>query len=175
MVIGRFQVMALLQAARAFILGLPLETAKSWGLNRAIFYAAAKRGFKGTSPLTAEFRAARGRPAEEAPAVHHLGDEMAFTEIRNNRMFFTIGAKIQTAADFARQIEARFGDSFEEAWSEAPQLLRQFDRATLESQQAFFSQVYRPRRDELGQRWTAFSLQPRVKWRTASVEDAARS
>jgi len=41
----RLQVMATLQAARAFLLGLPLESAKSWGLNRAIFYAEAKRVF----------------------------------------------------------------------------------------------------------------------------------
>ncbi len=45
--VGRFQVMAILQAARARTFGLPLATAQSWGLNRAIFYAAAKRGFKG--------------------------------------------------------------------------------------------------------------------------------
>ena len=38
--------MATLQAARAKELGLPIMAAKSWGLNRAIFYAAAKRGFK---------------------------------------------------------------------------------------------------------------------------------
>jgi len=45
MAAGRFQVMATLQAARAFLLGLILELAKSWGLNRVIFCAAAKRGF----------------------------------------------------------------------------------------------------------------------------------
>jgi len=39
--------MATLQAARAKALGLPVASAKSWGLNRAIYYAAAKRGFKG--------------------------------------------------------------------------------------------------------------------------------
>ena len=49
MAVGRFQVMTLLQAARAHVLGLPLESAYSWGLNRAIFIAAAKRGFKGGS------------------------------------------------------------------------------------------------------------------------------
>ncbi|OYV02567.1 hypothetical protein CGW93_04880, partial [candidate division bacterium WOR-3 4484_18] len=48
--IGRFQVMAVLQAARAHLLGLPIESAKSFGLNRAIFYAAAKRGFKKKGP-----------------------------------------------------------------------------------------------------------------------------
>lgn len=41
--VSRFQVMAVLQAARASVLGLDLEEAKSWGLNRAMFYAAAKR------------------------------------------------------------------------------------------------------------------------------------
>ncbi len=34
-----------LQAARTFLLGLILELAESWGLNRVIFCAAAKRGF----------------------------------------------------------------------------------------------------------------------------------
>jgi len=38
--------MAVLQAARANVLGLPEDSAYSWGLDRAIFYAAAKRGFK---------------------------------------------------------------------------------------------------------------------------------
>ena len=37
MTVGRFQVMAILQAARARELGLPESRAKSWGLNRAIF------------------------------------------------------------------------------------------------------------------------------------------
>ncbi len=44
MAAGRFQVMATLQAARAFLLGLILELAKSRGLNRVIFCAVAKRG-----------------------------------------------------------------------------------------------------------------------------------
>jgi len=40
--IGRFQVMALLQAARHYIIHKDLKKAKSFGLNRAIFYAWAK-------------------------------------------------------------------------------------------------------------------------------------
>jgi hypothetical protein len=39
--------MALLQAARAQALGYPLDEAESFGLNRAIFYVAATRGFQG--------------------------------------------------------------------------------------------------------------------------------
>ncbi len=45
--VGRFQVMALLQAARATALGYRPDEAESFGLNRANFYATAKRGFKG--------------------------------------------------------------------------------------------------------------------------------
>jgi len=37
--IGRFQVMGLLQAARYYVLYGDLEKAKSFGINRAIFYA----------------------------------------------------------------------------------------------------------------------------------------
>src|SRR4051812_27586047 len=44
--VRRFQIMALLQAARARKLGLKLDEAKSWGLTRAIFYAAARHGFR---------------------------------------------------------------------------------------------------------------------------------
>ena len=45
MTVGRFQVMATLQAARGHVLGYRLDEAQSLGLDRAIFYAAAKRGF----------------------------------------------------------------------------------------------------------------------------------
>ena len=45
MAAGRFQVMATLQAARAFLLGLILELAKSWGLNRLFSALQQKGGF----------------------------------------------------------------------------------------------------------------------------------
>jgi hypothetical protein len=48
--------MATLQAARAYVLGYSLEEAKSFGLNRAIFYAAAKRGFKSMKGVRGEIK-----------------------------------------------------------------------------------------------------------------------
>lgn len=155
--------MALLQAARAYLLGMPEDTAKSWGLNRAIFYAAAKRGFRQTSPRTSEFRGARSRSQEDAIDVYRLGDDMAFKEERDGRIFFTIGGKIQTAKDFERQVELRFSGMFSDAWQEALQILRQFDRRTLLSQQGFYEQVYRPRRDALAAKWTELSVKKAVK------------
>jgi hypothetical protein len=88
--------MATLQAARASELGFSESRAKSWRLNRAIFYAAAKRGFKQRlQPL--------GRRR-----VYHLGDEMAYAARKSGRVYFTIGGKLQTEADFKGQIESRF-------------------------------------------------------------------
>jgi hypothetical protein len=158
--IGRFQVMALLQAARAFVLGLPLEQAKSWGLNRAIFYAAAKRGFRGTSQLTKEFQEAKKR-GEKGPAVFRLGDEMAFTELINGKQYFRIGGKVQTDEDFKRQIEWRFGPIFKEAWREAIELVSRYDRKTLLSQREFYERVYRPYRDALSEKWSSLYLEVR--------------
>ena len=158
MAIGRFQIMATLQAARAHMLGLPLESALSWGLNRAIFYAAAKRGFKGTSPLSREFREARARPKVEAVDIYRLGDEMAFKEEREGKLYFTTGGTIQTEKDFKRQIESRFLGGFKHAWEEALETTRKFDHETILSGKAFFDSVYKPRRDEVANKWTELSI-----------------
>lgn len=153
MAVGRFQVMALLQAARAFTLGLPLDSAYSWGLNRAIFFAAAKRGFKGHG--TTEAHPARpGLPPPARPDTYYLGDEMAFRAEGPGEPLFTIGGKTQTRQDFQRQIEARFGGRYKEAWEEAIDYVGRFPREKLLSGSEFFSSVYRPKRDELAERWS---------------------
>jgi len=157
MVVGRFQIMAMLQAARADELGFSLRQAKSWGLNRAIFYAAAKRGFKqgGRKP------AGRGKGAKErlvrVGKPFLLGNEMAYRFRRGGRTYFTIGGELQTENDFERSIEARFGNAFSRAWKEALAVVRQYPKEVLLSQTRFFSEVYRPRRDELASRWTEMS------------------
>ncbi len=58
--IGRFPVMALLQAARYYVLYGDLERAKSFGLNRAIFYAWAK--YYGPSTGHFQLKSRRGAP-----------------------------------------------------------------------------------------------------------------
>jgi hypothetical protein len=146
--------MALLQAARAFVLGLPLESALSWGLNRAIFYAAAKRGFKGGSGGGAGSGATR---SSKGGGTYFLGDEMAFKRERGGTLFFTIGGEVQTGDDFKCQIESRFGRTFKHAWKEALDYVEGFDRETLRSGTAFFSEVYRPKRDAFAESWTEMS------------------
>ena len=156
MKVGRFQVMAILQTARAKQLGLPESRAKSWGLNRAIFYAAAKRGFKHVGKVPAG-SGARKKPASKAGKEYFLGNEMAYVAKKGGRVYFTIGGKVQTEGDFERQIEIRFGKGFASAWRESLAIVRQYPKDVLSSQSRFFSEVYRPRRDELASKWTALS------------------
>jgi hypothetical protein len=154
MAVGRFQIMALLQAARAHVLGLPLESAHSWGLNRAIFIAAAKRGFKGGSGGSGS-SGTGGTPKK--PETYSLGDDMAYTAPSKDVILFTIGGKVQTEEEFEKRVKSRFGHAYQAAWKEALAYVKSFDRQTLESTNEFFSTVYKPVRDSLAEKWSLAS------------------
>lgn len=162
--IGRFQVMATLQAARAYVLGYSIDEAKSFGLNRAIFYAAAKKGFK-SHRLLKEIKLPKWKLIRKFPkkdiseieksfSIERLGDEMAYCVKIEGKKFFLIGDDIQTPEDFEKQVEARFKGKFEEAWKEALEIVKSYDKGVLLSQRYFYEAVYKPRRDELAQKWS---------------------
>jgi len=167
MAVGRFQVMATLQAARAYVLGMSVASAKSWGLNRAIFYAAAKKGFfkpKAGPHKPPEFKIpmpeAKLAKVRKSFGVTHLGDEMAYSVELNDKTMFTIGSEIQTPETFKKNIENRFGKSFSQAWKEALQICKDYNKGVLQSQHYFYETIYKPRRDELAQKWTEMTLKP---------------
>ena len=170
--------MALLQAARAYVLGLPLESAHSWGLNRAIFYAAAKRGFKGKGAIGAGGSGApggRGETQRSDVKEYYLGDEMSYMEkdSAKSRPVFTIGGEAQTEDRFRRQIGARFaGSSYQTAWREALDYVKHFDRDALLSGSRFFSDVYRPVRDEFAEKWSEASGVEEQTPRARKVKEA---
>jgi len=152
MVVGRFQVMALLQAARAYTLGLPLESSYSWGLNRATFIAAAKRGFKSGGG------GGGGEGAKPKRSdVYYLGDDMAYKVEKDGKLLFTFGGKVQTKEEFDKRVKERFGKSFQSAWKEGLEYVKGFDKETLLSADSFFGLVYRPVRDQLAEKWTEAS------------------
>jgi len=155
--VGRFQVMAVLQAARAKTLGFRIVEAKSWGLNRAIFYAAAKRGFKKVRMPIRTREMIEKEPIVKLRRTYFLGSEMAYISRKANRTYFTIGGELQTEKDFKRQIEARFGTAFPKAWKESLHIVREYPKDVLLSQNRFFQDIYRPRRDELASKWTKMS------------------
>lgn len=152
--INRFTVMAMLQAARARHLGLSEESAYSWGLNRAIFYAAAKKGFSGA----AAGGGGKGEgQAKAKPGEYRLGQDLAYRDPSRSKLLFTIGGEVQTAEDFREKIASRFGGerNFRKAWDEATSIVSASDEDFLKSGEMFYSQVYKPRRDVLVEKWTA--------------------
>lgn len=157
MAVGRFQIMSLLQAARAYVLGLPLESAQSWGLNRATFIAAAKRGFKSGGGSEGREAGKGGGKNSKRSDVYFLGDDMAYKTERDGVMLFTFGGKVQTKEEFDKRVRVRFGSVYPQAWKEALALVKKFDKETLNSAEAFFHDVYKPVRDEWAEAWTEAS------------------
>jgi hypothetical protein len=163
MAVGRFQVMATLQAARAHVLGMPVDSAKSFGLNRAIFYAAAKRGFKGkggVKPPTKfkskekEYSDREIKKMQKSFSLTSIGDEAAYCVEMDGKKYFVIGSEVQSTDDFAKQIARRFGKDFSKAWKEAVKICKEYDKGVLLSQRYFYETIYKPRRDELAKKWT---------------------
>jgi hypothetical protein len=168
--VGRFQVMATLQAARAYVLGLPLDSAKSFGLNRAIFYAAAKKGFIKSKEAPKTFTLEKAPvPKEKLEEVrktfkiYRLGDEMAYSVELDGKPFFVIGNEIQTPESFEKQIERRFRGKFDAAFEEAVKICKSVDRGVLLSQRYFYEVVYKPRRDVLAEKWSLLVKEEETK------------
>jgi hypothetical protein len=166
--VGRFQVMATLQAARAVALGLELDAAKSWGLNRAVFYAVAKRGFRGSGPASHKPpRSGAAREADERSGAkppgdeeYTLGGEKAYLAgDPRYGLRFKFGDEEQTPRDFEWQVQRRFAD-WDSAWSEALETVKSADPQDLKSQHRFYEHVYKPLRDKLATRWSASPSAP---------------
>ncbi len=174
--IGRFQVMALLQAARYYLLYRDIEKAKSFGLNRAIFYAWAKY----YGPHTARWRNARleeilrkgvlrekkGKCPEGMVEV--LGECVEVS----GRGFYVIGGKEQTPADFRVSVEEKINKviPFEEAWEAAVDYVSKFPEWVLRDQQKFYKLVYEPVRDTFLQELVAGKKPEPSEWLLSKIK-----
>ncbi|ARM77048.1 hypothetical protein B6F84_03725 [Acidianus manzaensis] len=143
--IGRFQVMALLQAARYYLLYKDLNKAKSFGLNRAIFYAWAKyhRGYE-KKPMQ---RITPSAIRKDRILTTVAGEEV-YEDLESG--YYVIGDKEQTPEDYDKEIKEKIEViiPYEKAWDSAVQYLSTFPKETLENQRAFFQNAYLPVRDE---------------------------
>ncbi len=174
--INRFTVMAMLQAARARYLGLSEESAYSWGLNRAIWYAAAKRGFSGGGGGGTGHGAGGGESKAKTGDVFYLGQDFAYRDPGNPKVTFVLGGKPQTEAEFRAKIASRFGGArnFKKAWDEATRIVAEAGEELLKSGETFYSMVYKPRRDDLVAKWTE-EFAPLPKEKGPSRPHASRS
>lgn len=164
--ISRFHVMAVLQAARAMALGLDRDESKSWGLNRALFYAAAKRGWhqakeKGSRyPIILEFEHSK----KSHDPSYTLGGEKAFrARDFSQGLRFKFGKTIQFPEQFDTYIKDKFGGDWMTVWNEAIQIIQKSDRRDLDIRSRFFNRVYKPNRDLLAEKWAALGLRAEEK------------
>ncbi len=146
--IGRFQVMGLLQAARYYLLTGDLSKAKSFGLNRAIFYAWAKHYGAGYIPRRA-YKTAQPSGGEEARTsitkVEPLKDEAPISP----RGYFVMGGQEQLPSDYDKSIADKINKviPYELAWEAALKYVSKFPRHVLVDPQEFYERVYEPVRD----------------------------
>ena len=147
--IGRFEVMALLQAARYYLLTGDLDKAKSFGLNRAIFYAWAKYyGPHGRHTRFAAYRPREGggSRASEKRFVKVFGTEEVPV---SDRGWFEMGGKEQLPSDFDRVVKSKIEAvaPWEVVWSKTLEYLKRFPTSILKDPQKFYKYVYEPVRD----------------------------
>lgn len=137
--IGRFQIMAILQAARYYVLKGDLEKAKSFGLNRAIFYAWAKhhRGKR----MGISGRKARG----EIKFTKVFGENVPTSETG----WYCMGGIEQRPIDYDRQVteKVNMAMNYDEVWKQAVEYVKSFPAGILQDPQKFFKEVYEPVRD----------------------------
>jgi hypothetical protein len=152
--IGRFQVMGLLQAARYYVLKGDIEKAKSWGLNRAIFYAWAKYYGPTSRRLLNRVREVfktAGSYRDEELKWDSLGGERA--QVSPNG-YYVIGGVEQTPMDYDRNIAYKIeasGIPYEEAWRTAVEYVKRFPERVLLDPQEFYKKVYEPVRDRFAE------------------------
>ncbi|MCC6029403.1 MAG: hypothetical protein LM591_04625 [Candidatus Korarchaeum sp.] len=153
--VGRFQVMALLQAARYFLLKGDLERAKSFGLNRAIFYAWAKRSGGKVRTHRAAGASAPSIP-RAARGIEQLGDERAYV---NEEGLFIIGDEVQRPEDYDEQVARRIEEvvPYDRAWKAALNYLRSFPADFLLDQRKFYERIYLPVRDRFEELVSSYS------------------
>jgi len=144
--IGRFQVMALMQAARYYVLRGDMEQAKSFGLNRAIFYAWAKKRGVTQRRMSSKPLPSRGLKIRELEDV--VGDEVIYRGIGG---WYMIGGQEQTPRDFDMQVVQRFGGqkTFQRYWEAALRYIQRFPLETIKSQREFYEKIYLPVRDNI--------------------------
>jgi len=147
--VGRFQVMAILQAARYYLLTGDIEKAKSFGLNRAIFYAWAKKYGKYRPPPERKIEPGKEviKVKEDDKEIVYVGNEGAYI---SERGWFIIGEKEQLPQDYDRQIISRINSimPYEEVWRKVIEYLKKFPKSYLLDQQKFYEKIYKPIRDQ---------------------------
>lgn len=147
--IGRFQVMGILQAARYYVLYNELDKAKSFGMNRAIFYAWAKhygRFYSGKSQKST-FKSSTSTQILTSEKTKEVAGEIVYQDEETG--YFKIGDRVNLPKDFDREIKSKIEIyfPFEKVWNAAVKYVSSFPKEYLLDQRKFYERIYLPVRD----------------------------
>ena len=144
--IGRFEVMALLQAVRYYILTGDLSKAMSFGLNRAIFYAWAKHyGRAYSARRLVGVEPGSGIGLGRWKLVRVAGEEVP----QSINGWFIMGGKEQLPEDYLRNVVRKIEPviPYDLVWESALKYVSMFPKEVIADQRMFFKEVYKPVRD----------------------------
>ncbi len=156
--IGRFQVMALLQCARYYVLNRDIDRAKSFGLNRAVFYAWAKHYGSDRRrrfiDIEEEIRRSIVKGVKPIKCPEGYVEELGECVKKSERGFYTMNDVEQTPYDYNQQIVNKINRliNYDKIWSIALDYLSKFPEWVLKDPVKFYKYVYEPVRDVFFQR-----------------------
>ncbi len=112
--------------------------------------------------------------------MFYQGQDFAYRDPNRKEVVFVLGGKLQTAEAFRTKIASRFGGerNFRKAWDEATRIVSEAGEEFLKSGEIFYSQLYKPRRDDLVVKWTeefASSRKAKALRNVANPESASGS
>jgi hypothetical protein len=162
--------MALLQAARYYLLTGDIEKAKSFGLNRAIFYVYLKyygRGVRGSRDRVSKSREDRNRLENIEALIVEDG-----VEVSPNGLFM-IGGKEQTPEDYDKNVVRKVETilPYEIVWNAALKYVSKFPKHILIDPQKFYEYVYEAVRDSFVKKVVI----PMLKQQERSPEELSKS
>jgi hypothetical protein len=141
--------MGLLQAARYYLLYNDINKAKSFGLNRAIFYAWAKY-YRPIYKRSKEkiFHPYFKEKEDKAIELIKVGNEEALYNKKTG--YFHIGDKDQTPEDYDKEIKDKINIivDYNIAWNFAIEYIKKFPKEVLLDQQEFYKKIYESIRDK---------------------------
>ncbi|MCD6300725.1 MAG: hypothetical protein J7L82_01485 [Staphylothermus sp.] len=145
--------MALLQAARHYYFNKDIDKAKSFGLNRAIFYAWTK--YYGPHKWPIRLMRVEQALRKQSRDIRSIKCPEGFVEVLEEcvavspRGFYMIGEQEQLPIDYDRQVTNKIKRLIdpEKAWKAAIEYVSSFPEYILRDPQKFYKYVYEPVRD----------------------------
>lgn len=159
--IGRFQVMVLLQYERFKKLGFSEEEAKSLAVFFATFYACLKNRYIGYSANTKNSKSKKSNKNFQISNIIDNNEEtdifglkIKYKKEGNNRIFIFGNKEMDDKKFLNTALKFRTNEHFQNCLNEVKNYINQFPIEILQNHNRFFNKVYKPVRDKFRKDWS---------------------